>query len=222
MSIVRRLRFFAVIFTIVVGEEVCCAQEGGLFGPMPSNQVLSMKLARELDLKGVSVPLGLPNEEVRIGFARLRVVSKQVGKMRIGVFPELEVTGMSWEVQGAVSASDWCALVRSFFEREPLIRQSRYQGFSLVFDSMKNFRMKAKEARFEEHESVLQIEKPVLEIGGDCFHFSRGELSLKGWQAGKLVIVDEVGHRLGLQIPTGIPPARFIRKQQKHHDIKNE
>ena len=222
MSFVHRLGILAVIFTIVVGGEDCCAQEGGLFGPMPSNQVLSMKLARELDLKGVSVPLGLPNEGVRIGFARLRVVSKQVGKMRIGVFPELEVTGMSWEVQGAVSASDWCALVRSFFEREPLIRQSRYKGFSLVFDSMKNFRMKAKEARFEEHESVLKIDKPVLEIGGDCFPFSRGELLLEGGQAGKLVIVDEIGYRLGLQIPTSIPSARFIRKQKKHHDKEDE
>ena len=87
----------------VLGIGVCNAQN---IAPLtlPLRQVLGIEMGRDLDLKGVSVPLGLPNDGLRIRCDRIRVVSKQVGGMRIGLIPELEVTGMNWEVRGQIPA----------------------------------------------------------------------------------------------------------------------
>jgi hypothetical protein len=203
----------------VLGLGVCNAQNIDPL-PLPSRQVLGIELGRELDLKGVSVPLGRPNDGLRIRCDRIRVVSKQVGGMRIGLIPELEVTGMNLEVRGRVPASAWCGLVQSFFQSEPLLSQSCFQNFSLVFDSTKKFRLEAKAACFKEAQGVLLLEKPALKIGGDRFPFHRADLILEGEQAGKLVIADDKGRRLGLHIPVENLPSEFNHRQK--HDKKEK
>lgn len=194
-----------------MGLEVSHAQNSDFFSTPPSHQVLGIQLARDLDLKGVSVPLGPPNDGLIIRCDRIRVVSKKVGSMRIGLIPELEVSGMNWEVRGRMPASAWCGLAQSFFQREPMLSQSYFQNFSLVFAWMKSFRLEAKEARFEGAQGVLLLEKPALEIGGERFPIHSAELILEGEQAGKLVIADDKGRRLGLFIPTEVLPSEFNR-----------
>lgn len=194
----------------VLGIGVCKAQK---IDPltMPSRQVLGIELGRDLDLKGVSVLLGLPNDGLRIRCDRIRVVSKQVGGMRIGLIPELEVTGMNWEVRSRISDSAWCALAQSFFQSEPLLSQSCFKNFSLDFGWMKKFRLVAKEARYEDAQRVLLLEKPALEIGVERFLFHSANLILEGEQAGKLVITDDKERRLELYIPLEVLPSEFNR-----------
>ena len=205
----------AVIFSWLLTAapiNVCSAQSSGLYGTMPSRQVMGLELSRALELKGVSVSLGQPTEGVLIQCAEIRVGSKRIGSVKLGLIPELEVRGMSWEVRGAIPASVWCELVRSFFQREPFISQSCLQGFSLVFDWMKNFRLEAKTAQFEPSRGILLIENLSLEIGRQQLHFNRGELILEGQGAGKLVIADHHRRRLGFKLPFEQWPPEFNKK----------
>jgi hypothetical protein len=168
--------------------------------------VLGMKPGRDLDLKGVSVHLGTVNEGVRISCARVRVVSKQIGGMKIGIIPELEVTDMTWDAHGQIAESVWAGMVRRFFEREPLMKESRFRGFTLLLRTPKNFRLKSAKACFDGSDGGLELEKPVLELDGRLYGFHRAKLFLDEEQAGKLVLADELGNRLSIKVPFDFLP----------------
>ena len=159
--------------------------------------VFGMKPGRDLDLKGVSAHLGKVNEGVRISCARVRVVSKQIGGMKIGLIPELEVTDMTWDVHGQIAGSVWVGMVRRFFEREPLMKESRFRGFTLLLRTPKNFRLKSANARFDGSDGGLD---------GSLYGFHRAKLFLDEEQAGKLVLADELGNRLSIKIPFDLLP----------------
>jgi len=190
-----------------------------------SELVFGMKPSRELDLKGVSVLLGDANKGVRISSGRVRVVSKQVGKIRVGLIPELEVSEMQWEVCGRMPATTWGAMVQRFFEREPLLGESCFRGFVLVWSSSKNVRLEAPEARFDARNKCLQLDNAVLEVRGKRYSFDHGTLFLEESQAGNLVLERVSGDRLDVGIPSELSPPeidRLIHKLQQDRLSNNE
>jgi hypothetical protein len=187
--------------------------------------VFGMKPSRELDLRGVSVLLGEATQGVRISCGRVRVVSKQVGKIRVGLIPELEVSEMQWEVCGRMPAITWGAMVQRFFEREPLLSESCFRGFVLVWSSAKNVRLEAPEARFDARNNCLQLDNTVLEVRGKRYSFDHGTLFLEESQAGNLVLDRVSGDRLDVSISSELSPPeidRLIHKLQQDRLSNNE
>jgi hypothetical protein len=198
-------KIIALAFLALLAPVVATSAYGAMGDPEPK-LVFGMKPSRELDLKGVSVPLGDCNGGVKISFGRVRVVSKQVGAIRIGLLPELEVTGMHWEIRGRMSGFVWAGMVRRFFEREQLLRESCFRGFVLDFNSSNNFRLEADVVRFDGRSNGFQVEKPILEVDGVRYRFPRAQLLLKDSQAGKLVLADALGEDFSVQLDPVLTP----------------
>lgn len=206
---------FGILWLALIASassELSSAQSSDLWETHPKQQVLGVPLTRELHLKGVSIPLGQPNAGVLLRCAEVRVVSKQIGMMRIGLIPALEVSEMSWEIRGEIPASKWCGMVMTLFQSEPLLGQSHFEGFSLVFNTTKNFRLESKAAHIESERNVLLIEKPSVEIGGESFRFHSAELLLEGDRAGKLLIAISKSHRIYLDLPLDTLPLNLHDK----------
>lgn len=177
---------------------------------MSAQRIFGAKLSRDLDLKGISVPLGARNSGVVIHCEELRVVSKEMGMVKIGLIPELSITGMSWEVRGPIAVSEWCALIRAYFQNEPLMSQSHFKDFLISFDWITNCRLKAQKANIEFSRKTLHLENLTLELADRHFQFAQGDFILEGARVGKLALASGRKQRLEIDFPASVLPQQFL------------
>lgn len=182
----------------------CIALAGVVIGSLPirgitipefhaenfsGGEVFGQDLSRELELKGVRVPLGASGRVVTVELDHVRVVSKKMQGLRIGLIPELEIEGMAWTVEGV--GIGWCEEIRIFFERQTLLKGARFRGFKMAFARAADFTLQAKEAKFGETAGRLELRGVAMRSGGRRFFFAVASLELIGPAAGKLVVADQ-------------------------------
>lgn len=168
--------------------------------PPPEHSVLGLDLSRALELKGVTVPLGTPEKGVAIHFGSVRVVSKKLHGLRIGLIPELEVQRMEWRVKSA--GAEWSSEVREFFGRESLLASAEFNGFELVFEERKDFRLEAKKARFEDGARHLELRGVAMRSGGRRLYFPEARLLLEKPRAGYLEVANRTEDGLKIKLPS--------------------
>jgi hypothetical protein len=191
---------FLLALTIFFSSPAISFGEAFFPGPPPDGALLGQDLSRALELKGVIVALGPPGNGVAIHFGSMRVVSKKLHGLRIGLIPELEVQRMAWRVKSA--GAEWSSEVREFFGRESLLASAEFNGFALVFEESKDFRLEAKKARFEDGARHLELRGVAMRSGGRRFYFPEARLLLEEPLAGYLEVTNRAADGLKVKLPS--------------------
>jgi hypothetical protein len=173
--------------------------------------ILGQELSRALELKGVIVPLGSPKVDVAVHFGTVRVVSKKIHGLRIGVIPELEVQRMMWRVKSG--GSGWSSRVKEFFRREPILAGATFKRFELVFEDVEDFRLVANEGKLQSGSNRLELLGVAMKSSSRRFFFPEARIFLEGTRAGDLEVEDHEGDGLQIKLPphADIAPAGRVR-----------